>query len=90
MGFFDPSKLKRGEYLKWLRIVNEWMKTLQQIRNRDVSAGAVFGSQYFGIVGVLSRALALSSSEELSQASTCVESRMPGLKALYDGYYVHK
>lgn len=65
--------------------VNEWMKVLVDLSNLDVREGAIFGSQYEGIVGWQAKALVKRPSIEVSRATNYVESRIPGLEDLYKG-----
>jgi hypothetical protein len=81
---------KVGNYFVEPGLVNEWMKVVLETNDPDVREGAIFGSEFEGMVGSPSRALAKRSLDEVSHAEKYVNSRIPGLVDLYNKKMVRK
>ena len=77
--FYNSSNIMRDA-----QRVNDWMSTLLKVTNLDLRQGAIFGSQYEGTCEWQERVLNKCSDHDVSRANIYVESRIPGLKQLYD------
>jgi hypothetical protein len=75
---------KVGNYFVELGSVNEWMKIIVEMKNPDISEGAIFGSQYEGLFGGQGNVLRKWPPDELSRAIDFVNTRIPGLEDLYN------
>jgi len=73
-----------AELFREPKLVNKWLETILRLADPDVKHGATFGSQYGGICGWQATVMGARPEDETSQANTYVDSRIPGLKALFD------
>ena len=74
----------RSEIYRNPSCVNEWIKIVLKVPNLDVRQGAIFGSQYEGFWGWQAKLIEPCSSHDISRANIYIESRIPGLKKIYD------
>jgi hypothetical protein len=71
-------------------LANKWMQLLIDVNNLDIKEGAVWGSQYEGVFGQQGRVFVECPYAEVSRAMKYVESRIPGLDALYSERLIRK
>jgi hypothetical protein len=72
------------------KLVNGWLEAIREVANLDVKHGATFGSQYDSICGWQANVMAVRPENEVSQANAYVDSRIPGLQALFDSKLTRK